>query len=99
MSGRCCGSAFNIESIRSFNPCEYAEFGCLYCAFMTAIAIEPPCSVVCVFSNGECEYARAKRVHPRDYIVVKVRISILIMKGTYPDVDFLVYCDTGLDVE
>ena len=33
---------------------------------MTAIAIEPPCSVVCMFSNGECEYASAKSVQPSD---------------------------------
>ena len=46
MSGRSFGLTFSMLSIRSFKPWEYAEEGCLYCAFMTAMAIEPPCSVV-----------------------------------------------------
>jgi hypothetical protein len=31
------------------------------------MAIEPPCSVVCRFSKGECRYARANRTQPNDY--------------------------------
>lgn len=61
-------SATNMESINFFSPSEYMEdVGCLYCAFMTAIAIEPPWSVVFGVSNGECEYANAYNVHPKDF--------------------------------
>ena len=68
ISGLSAADAFSMESMRSRKPCEYAEpRGCLYAAFMTAIAIEPPCSVVASVSKGEWRYAIAKSTQPRDY--------------------------------
>lgn len=59
---------FKQELIKSLRPSEYGEVaGILYWAFITAMAIEPPCSVVWLVSNGEWLKAKAKRRQPRDY--------------------------------
>lgn len=68
MLGRSAGLTFKHELIKSLRPSEYGEVaGILYWAFITAMAIEPPCSVVWLVSKGEWLKARAKRRQPRDY--------------------------------
>ena len=75
ISGLSVGFTLSMLSMRSLSPWEYADCGCLYCAFNTAMAIEPPCSIVCVFSKGEWEYANAYNVQPRDWGRPKIRVQ------------------------
>ena len=65
------------------------------------MAIEPPCSVVCVFSNGECRYARANRTHPNDLHGTHhvSEESPLRNETPYPDVDFLVESRSCFNIE
>ena len=72
ISGLSVGFTLSMLSMRSLSPCEYADCGCLYCAFNTAMAIEPPCSIVCVFSKGEWEYANAYNVQPKDWVDLRL---------------------------
>jgi hypothetical protein len=86
-------------SIKSLSPCEYAELGCLYCAFKIAIAIDPPCSVVWIFSNGECEYARANSVQPNDYRNINQESPCERKKYTHPYVNLFIQCYPGFDIK